>query len=157
MKGESIQDDVDTLGGVAGAIKGGKGNREYVYAYIAASVAKGTPYILTFDGDEATNPKGAAPATLAVYQLVIIVPELTAAAGFFWCQYKGDAEVLCDGTTDIAKDDFLELLNAETALVKDATTRSTNSVAIAQEAYTDAADALTNVYLLGDRVIIAAS
>jgi len=156
-KGGTMSNDISTLGGIAGAIKT-DGNREFIYCYVAAAAAQGAPLVLTYDGDEATNPKTAAPATLAVYQLIVFPLALQGStAGFAWCQYRGDAEVLVTGATDVAKDDFLEVTNTETALEKDATTVSVNSVAIAQEAYTDAADLLTNVYLLGNRVIIAAS
>ena len=62
-----------------------------------------------------------------------------------------------EGTTDVAKDDFLEVLNTEDSFKKDASTRSTNSVAIAQEAQASNSEVLTNVYLLGERVIVAGS
>lgn len=134
------------------------GVNEYVYMQVPATTAAGTPLIVTHDGDEEVMVKGVAPATLAVYQEVAVVPALQgSSAGFQWCQTKGICKVLCDGTTDIAKDAYLELLNAETALVSDSTARSVNSVAIACEAYTDTTDALTTVFLLGDRVIVAAS
>jgi hypothetical protein len=123
---------------------------------VAAAVAAGTPLILTFDGDEEYNPKTTgAPSALAVYQLVVFCPKLIVTAGFYWCQYRGDANILANGTSAISKDDFLKLAASGTALVKDATTVSTYSVAIAQEANATTTNALTNVYLLGHRVIIA--
>jgi hypothetical protein len=135
-----------------------QGVNEYIYLQVPANTPAGTPLIVTYDGDEEVMVKGVAPATLAVYQEVAVNPKLAgSAAEFQWCQTRGICEVLCDGTTDIAKDDYLELLNTETALVKDSTARSVNSVAIACEAYTLTPDALTTVQLLGDRVIIAAS
>jgi hypothetical protein len=155
-KGGTILNDKDTLGGVAGAIKW-DGNRAWIYCYVAASVAQGTPLVLTYDGDEESNPKTAAPANLAVYQLIVFCPELTAAAGFYWCQFRGDAEILVDGTTNVAKDDFLEVINGGVALIYDATTVKVGSVAIAQEARTTDSAGLCNVYLLGFRVIVAAA
>lgn len=134
------------------------GVNEFIYMQVPATTAAGTPLVVTYDGDEEVMVSGVAPATLAVYQEVAIVPALQgASAGFQWCQTKGVTQALCDGTTDIAKDAYLELLNAETALVSDSTARSTNSVAIACEAYTATPDALKTVLMLGDRVIIAAS
>lgn len=147
-----LQADKDTLGGVAGAIKK-DGNREYVYAYVSASTAVGTPLVLTFDGATATNPKTAAPATSSVYQMVVFTTVLSSTAGFQWCQYKGDATVLVDGTTDVAQSDFLKVSNGGTALVKDGTI-ATTSIAISQVAYTTNSAALKAVYLLGVRVTI---
>lgn len=145
------------LGGVAGAHRV-EGNREFVFAYCAAAETVGKVRVITFDGDEATNPTAAAPATsTSVYQIVGVATKTTTAAGFLWYQIKGDAEALVEGTTDVAKDDFLEVLNTETSFKKDATSRSTNSVAIAQEAQASDASVLTNVYLLGERLFIAAS
>lgn len=134
------------------------GVNEYVYMQVPATTAAGTPLIVTQDGDEEVMVKGVAPATLAVYQEVAIVPKLQgAAAGFQWCQVRGICKALLDGTTDIAKDDYLELVTVETALIYDSTARSVNSVAIACEAYTSTTDALKTVNMLGDRAIVAAS
>jgi hypothetical protein len=134
------------------------GVNEYVYMQVPATTAAGTPLVVTYDGDEEVMVQGVAPATLAVYQEIAIVPTLQgAAAGFMWCQVRGICQALVDGTTDIAKDAYLELLNTETALVSDSTARSVNSVAIACEAYTLTPDALKSVQMLGDRVIVAAS
>lgn len=144
------------LGGIAGAIRK-EGNREYIFAYCAAAETQGKARVITFDGDVATNPTAAACATSSVYQLVGIATKTTTAAGFQWYQYKGDAEALVEGTTDVAKDDFLELLNTEVTMKKDGASRTVNSIAIAQEAQAANSDVLTNVYLIGDRVIIAAS
>ncbi len=151
-----IQSDVNTLGGVCGAIKV-EGNREFIYAYCAGAETRGNVRVITFDGDEETNPTAATPATSTVYQRVVVATQTTTAAGFQWYQYKGDAEALVEGTTDVAKDDFLEVLNTETSFKKDASSRSTNSVAIAQEAQAANSAVLTNIYLLGERSLVAAS
>lgn len=151
-----LQRDSSTLGGVAGARKV-EGNREFLYAYCAAAETIGTVRVITYDGDEEYNPTAGTPATSSVYQIIGVATKTTTEAGFQWYQVKGDAEALVEGTTDVAKDDFLEVLNTETSFKKDATSRSTNSVAIAQEAQTSNSSVLTNVYLLGERVIIAAS
>lgn len=156
MSDGTINGGTGDLGGVAGAIKR-DGNRSFIYTYVTASAAVGTPFVLDFDGDEETNPKVLVPATSSVYQYIVFPTVLSTTAGFQWCQFRGDAYVLVDGTTDVAKDDFLEVLNTGTALVKDGTSRTTNSVAIAQEARTANSAGLTYVYLLGDRVIVAAS
>jgi hypothetical protein len=154
-----LQRDQYTLGGVCGSIKK-EGNREYVFAYVPASTAVGTPLALTFTGvagTSPTNPSAVAVATSSAYQLTVFPTVLNTAAGFQWCQYKGDATVLVDGTTDVAVSDFLEVINAGTSLVKDGTARTVNSVAIAQAARTTNSAGLLAVYLLGDRVIHAGS
>jgi hypothetical protein len=134
------------------------GVNEYVYMQVPATTAAGTPLVVTYDGDEEVMVKGVAPATLAVYQEIAITPKLAgSSAEFMWCQVRGIAEALVNGTTDVAKDAYLEVLNTGTALVSDSTARSVNSVAIACEAYTDSTNALKTVQLLGDRVIVAAS
>lgn len=158
MSNGAIKGDAQTLGGVAGAKKW-SGNRGYIYAYVAASITAGTPLVLTFDGDEETNPKGATPATnTTVHQLIIFTTVTQGAdAGFMWCQFAGDAKILVDGTTDVTKDDFLKVINAGVALIKDATSRGVNSIAIAQEAMTTNAATLTFVYLLGYEAQVPAS
>lgn len=134
------------------------GVNEYIYCQFPATTAAGTPMVVTYDGDEEVMVKGVAAATLAVYQEIVICPELVgSAAEFKWGQTKGIASVLVNGTTDIAKDDYLEVINGADNLVYDSTVRSVNSVAIACEAYTDSTDALKTVQLLGDRVIVAGS
>jgi len=134
------------------------GVNEFVYIQVPATTAAGTPLVVTHDGDEEVMVAGVAPATLAVYQEIAITPTLAGAvAEFQWCQVKGVCQALVHGGTDVAKDDYLEVLNAGTALVDDSTVRSVNSVAVACEAYTTASNALKTVQLLGDRVIVAAS
>lgn len=133
------------------------GMNEYVWAYIQASTAQGEAQVLTFDGDEATAVKCADAATLAVYQEVGIVLAAHTSAEYGWVQVAGKCEALVEGTTDVAKDDFLEVLNTEVSMKKDATTRSVNSIAIACEAQAADSDVLIDVILLGGRVIIAAS
>ena len=152
-----LQRAYDELGGQAGATKK-EGNREYVYAYAAAAETVGKVRVITFDGDEETNPTAGSPATeTTVYQQTGVATKTTTAAGFLWYQTKGDAEALVEGTTDVAKDDFLEVLTTETSFKKDGTSITTNAVAIAQEAQAANSSVLTNVYLLGVRTFVAAS
>ena len=64
---------------------------------------------------------------------------------------------MVNGSTSVAKDDFLEVINGADNLVKDGTAQTTNSVAIATEAQTSSSDTLTDVYMLGVRTITASS
>ena len=149
----------EDLGGVYGQRTLEEGNREYVFCQVPASTPAGTPLKLSYDGDEESNPKGAVPSTDAsVKHLIVFNPTLVgSSAEFQKCQYRGDADILVDGTTDVAKDDFLEVINAGTGLIKDGTTKTVQSVAIAQEALTTNANTKTNVYLLGEMVNIQAA
>lgn len=143
--------------GVQGA-KMKQGINEYIYIQVPANTAKGTPLVVTYDGDEEVMVKGVAAATAAFYQEIAVTPRLAgAAAEFMWCQTKGIAKMLVDGTTDVAKDDYLEVLNTATSAVKDGAARTVNAFAIACEAQATNSAVLTTVQLLGDRVIIAAS
>lgn len=135
-----------------------QGANEFLYAYVPASALRGEVYVVTYDGDEETCPKLVTAATLAVYQeYAVVLADQGSAAGFAWVQTKGHAYVLVEGTTDVAKDDYLELLNTEKSAKKDAATRSTNSFAIACAAQADNSAVLTEVQLLGGTQICAAS
>lgn len=149
---------VSDLGGVAGQIRV-EGNRHYIFCYVQASASAGQPLVLSYDGDEETNPKTITPATNATVKALVVFPPTAqgATAGFQFCQFRGDAEVLVDGTTDVAKDDLLEVIDAGTGLIKDGTAKTVQSVAIAQEAQATNANTLTNVYLLGELVNVQAS
>jgi hypothetical protein len=135
------------------------GMNEYLFAYVPASAVKGEVYVVTYDGDEETCPKLIAAGTLAVYQEVaVVLADQGASAGFAWVQTKGKVKMLVEGTSDVAKDNYLEVLNTEkSAKLDHASVRSVNSVAIACEAQTTNSDVLTDVILLGGRVIVAAT
>lgn len=135
------------------------GMNEYLFAYVPASAVKGEVYVVTYDGDEETNPKLIAAATLAVYQEVaVVLKDQGASAGFNWVQTKGKVGMLVEGTSDVAKDNYLEVLNTEkSAKLDHASVRSVNSIAIACEAQATNSAVLTDVILLGGRVIVAAS
>lgn len=133
-----------------------QGDRELQYLYVPANTVKGEVLVRVYDGDEETNPKAIAVATSSVYQkLVVATEDQGATAGFQWCVTEGSCDALVDGTTDVTKDDFLEILTTADSFVKDATSRSTNSGAIAREAVTANASTLSKIYLFGERVIIA--
>ena len=157
--GGELKRSVETVDGTG--LQGSRkrvGVNEFVYVQFPATTAAGRPMVVTYDGDEEVMVKGVAAATAAFYQEIAVTPRLAgAAAEFMWCQVKGMGKMLVDGTTDVAKDDYLEVLNTGTAAVKDGATRTVNSVAIACEAQATNANTLTLVQLLGDRVIIAAT
>lgn len=149
---------VDAIDGTgAQGSRKSSGMNEYLFAYVPASALKGEVYVVTHDGDEETCPKLVAAATLAVYQeYAVVLEDQGATAGFAWVQVKGKASVLVEGTTDVAKDDYLEVLTTEKSAKKDAVTRSVNSFAIACAAQIANSAVLTDCILLGAPAIVAA-
>ena len=129
------------------------------FLYVPADTEKGEVLVKSFDGDEETNPKAVAVATSALTnnKIVVASKDQGATAGFQDCIVKGYCEALVDGTTDVAKDDFLEVINGADGAVKDNATRSANSFAIACEAQATDSDVLTDVYVLDNDVVIASS
>ncbi len=149
-------DENGTGFGYGGAIKSISG-LVLEFLYVPADTVKGEILQKAFDGDELLNPKAVACATNAVAGTIVVATEdQGSTAGFQWCVTKGYCEALVDGTTDVAKDDFLEVLNGADGAIKDATTQSTKSFAIACEAQTDS-DTLTDVYVLGVPAVISGS
>lgn len=133
-----------------------QGRNEFLYAYVPASALRGEIYVVTYDGDEETNPKLVTAATLAVYQeYAVILADQGTIAGFAWVQTKGHTYALVEGTTDVAKDDFLKVTNTLKYCVKDATTRSTGSFAISCAAQTANSSVLTEVELIGGTQLTA--
>jgi hypothetical protein len=155
-----LKGSISDLGGVLGSTKQ-EGNRVYMYVYTADDVAQGEVGVISYDGDEEYNPTFGTPATETSKQIIAVAPKVVDVSEdgyYFWAQIKGDCEALVEGTTDVAKDNFLEVLNGTSYFVQDATSRSDNSAAIAQEAQATNSSVLTNVYLFGDEgVVVAAS
>lgn len=128
-----------------------------LYNGTGGATVVGRVYRIAFDGDEETNPKAAACVTLAsVYQNVVVALEVTADATWGWFAIQGYCQAFVEGTTDVAKDDFLTVNDATDAdaFIGDTTTRTVNSFAIACEAQADNSAVLKRVYLFGDRAIL---
>lgn len=112
-----------------------------------------------------------APATSAgEITLIGVVDNFISSAGTIanasWGYVKtaGVVRALCNGSTDIAIGDQLEILNAGTAFTQASSATSGASglivpecVAIALEAYTASTDALKYVYLLGRQCLVKAT
>lgn len=136
------------------------------YNGTGSALTAGRPYILTFDGDEETNPSVAvATASMtgevtsgSALRRVVVALKATANATWDWFAIQGYVNCLVEGTTNVAKDDYLELVPASTAtaLQKDAALGNT-SVAIACAAQEDNSEVLCRVFLLGERVRLAGS
>jgi len=154
-----VGDKADETGkGVVGARRG-SGQNVDVYCYSDGARAKGEFQVLDYNtGEEATSPAMIDPSALAVYQEVGVVLEALTEAGYGWVRVAGICDALVDGTTDVAKGDYLESL-ATISVVKDhSTVRSVNSVAVALEAQTEAGSGtLASVEVLPGVSIIAGS
>jgi hypothetical protein len=134
------------------------GKAKMQYLYVPANTEKGEVLMIAYDGDEETNPKAVAVATTAFpVRLAVATEDQGSTAGFQWCVTEGECQALVDGTTDVAKDDFLEVINADDSFTKDGTARTTVSGAIARVAVTANANTLADVYVIGEQHTIAAS
>lgn len=135
-----------------------QGRNEYLYAIVPANALKGETYVVTYDGDEESCPKLVVAATLAVYQeYAVVLVDQGATAGVAKVQTKGHAYMLVEGTTDVAKNNYLKLLSTEKSAKRDAAARSASSYAIACEAQASNSAVLIQVELLGATQICTAS
>ena len=128
-----------------------------VYNGTGGAMVANACYILAHDGDEEFNPKAAvAGAVATVQRYVCVATEAAADAAYTWVVMQGYYSIRCDGTTDIAKDDFLKLAPGSDAdaLIKDGTAETISSVAIARAALTTDANANLDCFLLGKRCVV---
>lgn len=141
--------DVDLAQGT----KSADGVNEYVTAKAHGTLAVGDVVVIAYDED---GPETAAAATSTVYQQVGVVCTAATVGLEVLLQTRGFAEAMVEGTTDVAVGDFLEVLNTENEFKKDGT-RSANSVAVAVDAQAANSNVLSTVFMLGERVLVAAS
>lgn len=127
----------------------------FIDAIAHAALTKGQPYVVVPDSTSYAVTQ--APATLAVLHYCGAPQKAYASGEVAQIQIGGKAEMLVDGTTDVAAGDYLEVLNTATSAVKDGTTRSVNSVGIALEAQASNSAVLIDVMLFGIPVQVAAS
>jgi hypothetical protein len=141
----------------------------FVDAVAHAALTKGQPYavhpaacgaaiadINAASGDVVAG-QTAAPATLAVYHYVGAPQRAYAQYEIAQIQVGGEGELLVDGTTDVAKADYLEVINGGTSAVKDGTSRTVNAIAMASEAQATNSAVLIDVVFLGVPIQVAAS
>lgn len=130
----------------------------------ASTTAVGKWYELAFDGDASGNPQivaiasGAATGTAnGQVKYVGVATEAIATGNWTWIVVQGYTDALVEGTTDVAKDDYLKFVSSSstTAPIKDGTARTTNSAAIARAAQTANSEVSTAVYILGTAIAVA--
>ena len=128
----------------------------------ATAIDKGEIVLIGYDPDgsagltQGMQALDIATSTFVVFTAVALESVAVDAIGYFQISgYCADADV--DGTTDVAKGDFLEVLNTADAMIKAGTTRTLGSCAIALEAVTADADTSAIVYLIGEAHTIEAT
>lgn len=126
--------------------------RVRLYNATGGACVVGASYMVSYDGDEESNPSVIACAAVTPPVWVVFATEATPAASWGWFIIAGYADILVEGTTDVAKDDFLESTPATsaTALIKDGTSKTTGSVAIACAAQAANSAVLTKCYIIGE-------
>jgi hypothetical protein len=134
-----------------------------LYNAYASTIPVGHPCLVRYDGDEETNPfvvSGASASGTAILEIFCTPQVAVPASSWGWFTIEGYCQALVEGTTDVAKDDFLKLVIATTSgVIKDTATQpgTANSVGIARAAQTANSAVLTDVYLIGERHATAQS
>ena len=121
-----------------------------IYNGLGAASVTGGAYVIAYDGDEETNPKFILPVTAAFDSECCVTPAIVADATWSWVVTAGYVDALVEGTTDVVKDDFLKVTQANGAsFITDTSTRSADSMAIATAGQTSATPTLTKIFILG--------
>lgn len=115
----------------------------------AASTVKGAVYMVVYDGDEESNPQIIAPAAVTANCNVVVALGVNLTATWGWYAFAGYVDALVEGTTDVAKDDFLKVTAPNAQFVKDGATKTTDSFAISTAAQAADSAVLTKVWLIG--------
>lgn len=126
------------------------GKKEFVVAYGTTTV--GLSYMLTAVATANQEVQAAACATMAIAEVGVACATVT--AGYVWLQTKGDCTFAVVGTA--AAGDSVELINAGTYLIADASAYSVKTIAIVKTAVT-LTTAATKVYLVGGTRLVSAS
>lgn len=129
--------------------------REEIYLYnaTAAAIVVGQCVLIEYTGLPGTNPQAIAlAAKTAIYYHLAVALEAIADLGKGWFAITGPVDALVEGTTDVAIGDFLKVTagTSSTGLIKDGTTKTEDSYAIAHAAQAANSNVLTKVWLIGD-------
>lgn len=145
-----------------------------LYNNTGSAISNGAIYEIAFyvaansDGDPVVYTVPVAPATeaVAVVEVVVVDDPSGSIADSAWglaCK-AGPVQALCNGGTDIALGDQLEILNTGTAFTQGVSASAGASgaiqdecAAIALQAYTVSSDATKWVLMLGKQCVVKAS
>lgn len=126
------------------------GKKEFVCVYGTTTV--GLSYLVSYAATANQEVQAAACATMAIASVGVACATVT--AGYVWLQTKGDCTFAVTGT--VAAGDSVELINAGTYLIADASAASVKTIAIVKTAVTETTGT-TKVYLVGGTRLISAS
>lgn len=125
-----------------------------VYNGTGSALVANRPYLVTYAGSSVTveNPRVTALAAVAGPYQVVIAEEAIPNGEWGWVCFQGYHDCGVEGTTDVAAGDFLKVAagTSTSGLVKDGTSRTVESVAIACAAQASNAVVDKRVFLLGD-------
>lgn len=143
---ERIVKYVDSSGNVSGYQK-----QVLLYNATGGACVAGAVYMVNYDGDEETNPSVIAEVAGTANREMVVATAATASTAWGWFVYAGYVDAMVEGTTDVAKDDYLKIVEATDAdaFIKDGTTLTADSFAIACAAQAANSAVLTKVFLLG--------
>jgi hypothetical protein len=127
----------------------------FVDAIAHADLAVGLPVVIHPDKD--VMAKTAVPATLAVLHYIGAPQKAVLSGEVAQILVGGKGQILVDGTTDVAAGDYLEVIDAGVAAIKDGSTRTVNCCCMALAAQASNSAVLTNVQFIGIPVVVAAS
>ncbi len=129
-----------------------------VYNGTGGALVANRPYMISFEGAAATtaNPQlTALAAQTGVPNQIVIALTTTANGEWGDVVYQGYHDCGVEGTTDVTADDYLKVdaVTSSTGLVKDSTSRTAQSCAIAMAAQTTNSVVDIRVYLVGSEVL----
>ena len=121
-----------------------------IYLYNPVAIAIGETVTVVFGSTDRQEVASVADgvASNSVFILSAVALEAVAAEKVGRFQIFGKCQALCEGTTDIAVDDYLEIVTGHNYMTKDGS-YSNDSMAVAKQAYTVAISALKTVWLMG--------
>ena len=127
----------------------------------ASAIALGDVVVVGYDPDgsngytQGMQALAAATSSFVVFTAVALEAVAVDVIGYF--QITGVVDAFVEGTTDVAKGDFLEVLNGENEWKKDGAARTTVSGAVALAVQAADSNVLTSVLLIGESHTIAAA
>ena len=133
--------------------------KKYIYVKAHTGLTAFQPYVLGQGSTAGAEVVTAAPATLAAPGQQVVIPQVAFTTAYYgFALLQGSGKVLMTAET-YAVGDFLQVLNAGTALVVDGTSGSpaklVNSCAICTEAGSTAV--ARACYVIGEKAVTAAS
>ena len=134
-----------------------EGSQLQVFLYTASLLVANRVYQFDYDGDEETAFQAITCATATPPRDLVVSTAASAAGTWDWFVVCGPCQCGVEGTTDVAKDDYLKLTSGTSALafIKDGTGYTTSSHAIATEAQAANSVVAIKVILLGGEHLVA--